>query len=46
MTADFFRATLAMSSNDVQEKSDHGKKEQVEKAQVEAPDGQGQAQFG
>jgi len=46
MTADFFRATLTASSNDVQEKSDHGKKEQVEEAQVEAADGEGQAQFG
>jgi hypothetical protein len=46
MTADFFRATLTASSNDVQEKCDHGKKEQVEKAQVEASGGEGQAQFG
>jgi hypothetical protein len=47
MTADFFRATLTTSSNDVQEKSDHGKKEQVEEAQVEiAADGEGQAKFG
>ena len=46
MTADFFRATLTASSNDVQEKSDHGKKEQVEEAQVEASGGEGQAQFG
>jgi hypothetical protein len=46
MTADFFRATLTASSNDVQEKSDHGKKEQVEKAQVEATRGQGQTRFG
>jgi hypothetical protein len=46
MTADFFRATLTASSNDVQEKSDHGKKEQVEEAQVEASGGEGQAEFG
>jgi hypothetical protein len=46
MTADFFRATLTASSNDVQEKSDHGKKEQIEEAQVEASGGEGQAQFG
>jgi hypothetical protein len=46
MTADFFRATLTASSNDVQEKCDHGKKEQVEKAQVEASDGKGQTWFG
>src|ERR1700722_2416747 len=32
MTADFFGATLTLSSNDLQEKSDHGKEEQVEKA--------------
>jgi hypothetical protein len=46
MTADFFRATLTASSNDVQEKSDHGKKEQVEEAQVEASGGEGETQFG
>jgi hypothetical protein len=46
MTADFFRATLTASSNDVQEKSDHGKKEQIEEAQVEASGGEGQARFG
>jgi hypothetical protein len=46
MTADFFGATLTASSNDVQEKSDHGKKEQVEEAQVEASGGEGQAEFG
>src|SRR5579859_2144913 len=46
MTADFFGATLTTSSNDVQEKSDHGKKEQIEEAQVEASSGQGQARFG
>src|ERR1700733_6384469 len=39
MTADFFRATLAVSSYDLQEKSDHGKEEQVE----EACTGKGQA---
>jgi hypothetical protein len=38
MTADFFGATLTLSSNDLQEKSDHGKEEQVEKAS----DGKGQ----
>jgi hypothetical protein len=38
MTADFFGATLALSSNDLQEKSDHGKEEQVE----EASSGKGQ----
>jgi hypothetical protein len=34
MTADFFGATLTLSSNDLQEKSDHGKgkEEQIEKA--------------
>src|SRR6202044_3905714 len=32
MTADFFGATLVRSSNDLQEKSEHGKKEQVEEA--------------
>jgi hypothetical protein len=41
MTADFFRATLTASSNDVQEKSDHGKKEQIEEAQVETSGGEG-----
>src|ERR1700736_6531865 len=46
MTADFFRATLTASSNDVQEKSDHGKKEQVEKTQDEASGGKGQASVG
>jgi hypothetical protein len=46
MTADFFRATLMASSNDVQEKIDHGKKEQVEKTQSEASNGKGQANFG
>jgi hypothetical protein len=46
MTADFFRATLMASSNDVQEKIDHGKKEQVEKTQGEASNGKGQANFG
>src|ERR1700723_1381262 len=39
MTADFFGATLATSSYDLQEKSDHGKEEQVE----EASSGKGQA---
>ena len=34
------------SSNDVQEKIDHGKKEQVEKTQGEASNGKGQANFG
>src|ERR1700722_14675613 len=38
MTADFFGATLATSSYDLQEKSDHGKEEQVE----EASSGKGQ----
>jgi hypothetical protein len=46
MTADFFRATLTASSNDVQEKIDHGKKEQVEEAQVEASGGKGETQLG
>jgi hypothetical protein len=46
MTADFFRATLTASSNDVQEKSDHGKKEQVEKTQDQASSGKGQASVG
>jgi hypothetical protein len=46
MTADFFRATLTASSNDVQEKSDHGKKDQVEEAQVKASGGKGETQFG
>ncbi len=32
MTADFFGATLTVSSYDLQEKSDHGKEEQVEEA--------------
>src|SRR6267142_517548 len=39
MTADFFRATLTMSSYDLEVKSDHGKEEQVE----EASSGKGQA---
>ena len=39
MTADFFGATLTLSSNDLQEKSDHGKEEQIE----EASGGKGQA---
>src|ERR1700678_2519263 len=39
MTADFFGATLAASSYDLQEKGDHGKEEQVE----EASSGKGQA---
>jgi hypothetical protein len=39
MTADFFRATLTMSSDDLQEKIDHGKEEQVE----ETCNGKGQA---
>jgi hypothetical protein len=40
MTADFFGATLTTSSYDLEEKSDHGKEEQIEKAF----NGQGQAQ--
>ena len=32
MTADFFGATLTLSSNDLQEQSDHGKEEQIEEA--------------
>src|ERR1700692_2724310 len=40
MTADFFGATLTASSYDLEEKSDHGTEEQVEKASS----GQGQAQ--
>src|SRR5271165_1025929 len=39
MTADFFGATLTMSSYDLEEKSDHGKEEQVE----ETCNGKGQA---
>ena len=39
MTADFFGATLTLSSNDLEEKSDHGKEEQIE----EASGGKGQA---
>src|ERR1700683_504033 len=39
MTADFFRATLTMSSDDLQEKIDHGKEEQIE----ETCNGKGQA---
>jgi hypothetical protein len=42
MTADFFGATLAMSSYDLQEKIDHGKEEQVE----ETCSGKGQASRG
>src|SRR6202041_1748422 len=43
MTADFFRATLTARVRTMfQEKDDHGKKEQVEKTQVEAADGKGQ----
>jgi hypothetical protein len=45
MTADFFGATLTTSSNDLEEKIDHGKKEQVkEKSGEEIEKGPGEGQ--